>query len=83
MSTCSVFSARRLRDARKARGFSPEQLAIALERSFYTVSGWERGRVTPPTAVLPVIADVLGVQIADLFEPGQLEPVGGGAGAAR
>jgi transcriptional regulator with XRE-family HTH domain len=64
----SSFSPRRLRAARCAAGLTPEHLAIATGRSFYTIAGWERGRVTPPTAVLPVIADVLGVQIADLFE---------------
>ena len=83
MSTCSVFSPQRLRDARKARGLSPEQLATALERSFYTVDAWQRGRATPPTNTLPLLASILGVPLADLFEPAGLEPVGGGADAAH
>jgi ribosome-binding protein aMBF1 (putative translation factor) len=62
-----MFSPSQLRDARIARGLSPERLAIAVDRSSFTVRGWEAGKITPPTAVLGDLASALGVTIGDLF----------------
>jgi DNA-binding XRE family transcriptional regulator len=63
-----MFSPQRLRDAREDAGKSPEHLAIAVGRSSFTVREWERGRVTPPTALLGPIAAFLGVPVASLFD---------------
>jgi DNA-binding XRE family transcriptional regulator len=67
----TTFSPKRLRDARTAAGKSPEHLAIAVGRSAFTIREWERGRVTPPTALLGPIAAFFGIPVADLFESGE------------
>jgi len=64
------FSAGRLRDARTAAGLTPEHVAIACDRSSFTVREWERGRVTPPTDVVCLLAEVLAIPITGLFEGG-------------
>lgn len=48
-----TFSTRNLRVARHARDLSIEQVAVATERSSFSVRLWESGRVTPPTAARP------------------------------
>ena len=55
------FSGRRLRESRKAAGISIELLAIAIERSGYSIHEYERGRVTPPITVIAAIALPLSV----------------------
>ena len=56
----------RLRKARRARGISQEQLALAagLDRSF--VSGLERGEFNVSLLVLAKLARVLGVRLSAL-----------------
>lgn len=66
----SQFSPIRLRRARERRGWSREQLALAVGRGFQSVSLWERGAVTPPPSVQVRIACTLGISLEDLFEPG-------------
>lgn len=61
------FSGPRLREARKSAGLSPEQLAVNIGRSFYSVREWELGRVTPSVATLARIADTLGCTVDDLL----------------
>lgn len=61
------FSRIRLRELRRAAGISIEQLARDLDKSPYTTLDYELGRVTPPTDVLPLIADRFGVTIDALF----------------
>lgn len=61
------FSGRRLREARKSAGISPEQLAISVGRSAYSIHEYELGRATPIVAVLAAIADALGRPVDDLF----------------
>ncbi|MFF9285242.1 helix-turn-helix domain-containing protein [Streptomyces griseosporeus] len=61
------FSGPRLREARKSAGLSPEQLAVNIGRSFYSVREWELGRVTPSVATLAAIADTLGCTVDDLL----------------
>ncbi|MEU5247303.1 helix-turn-helix transcriptional regulator [Streptomyces asoensis] len=61
------FSGPRLREARKSAGLSPEQLAVNIGRSFYSVREWELGRVTPSVATLAAIADILGCTVDALL----------------
>jgi transcriptional regulator with XRE-family HTH domain len=61
------FSGPRLREARKSAGLSPEQLAVNIGRSFYSVREWELGRVTPSVATLAAIADTVGCTVDDLL----------------
>lgn len=61
------FSGPRLREARKSAGLSPEQLAVSIGRSFYSVREWELGRVTPSVTTLAALADILGCTVDDLL----------------
>lgn len=62
-----TFSGPRLRDARLAAGLSPEQLAVSIGRSVYSIHSYETGRIAPPLSVLSQISDALSVDVADLF----------------
>lgn len=57
----------KIRELRKAAGFTQERFAEAMGVTQSTVSQWESGRVLPDTAKLPKLAEVLGCSIADLF----------------
>lgn len=57
----------KIRELRKAAGFTQEKFAVAVGVTQSTVSQWESGRVLPDTAKLPKLAEVLGCSIADLF----------------
>lgn len=63
-----MFSGRRLRDARIAAHLKPEQLALRIGRSVFSVHAYEIGRAQPSVTVLASIADVLGVATDALFE---------------
>jgi len=63
----TTFSPDRLREARLAAGMTPEALAVALGMSSFSTREWERGRVTPRTAIVGRLADALGCPVADLF----------------
>lgn len=62
-----TFSGRRLRDARRAANLRPEQLALAVERSVFSVHSYECGRQQPPVDVLARIAEVLGRPVDDFL----------------
>lgn len=49
-------------------GLSQVELAEKLCVTQATVSQWESGRILPSTEKLPKIAEILGCNIADLFE---------------
>ncbi|WP_069759014.1 helix-turn-helix domain-containing protein [Streptomyces sp. LUP47B] len=66
------FSGRRLREARKSAGISPEQLAVSVGRSAYSIHEYEMGRVTPSVTVLAAIADTLGRPVDDLLTEAEL-----------
>jgi transcriptional regulator with XRE-family HTH domain len=64
-----------IRDARERRGMRQTDLAAAIHVGLSSVSGWERGTQSPSAAVLPLLAQALGVTItvdADGFQT--LEP---------
>lgn len=62
-----TFSGARLRQARLAAGFKPEQLAVRIDRSVYSVHQYERGIAFPSAPVLGALADVLRCRIDDLY----------------
>ncbi|MEA5143837.1 MAG: helix-turn-helix transcriptional regulator [Oscillibacter sp.] len=59
----------RITDLRKAAGLTQTALAERLCLNQSSVAAWESGSALPKTGILPELADVLGVTIADLFEP--------------
>ncbi len=56
-----------LRKARLARGMTQEALGEKLGMAAQTVSKWERGESLPDAALLPGLADLLGVSLDRLF----------------
>lgn len=62
-----------LRDLRKARGWTQEDLAIELEVSRQTVNALEAGRYDPSLPLAFGIARLFGLTIEEVFEDG-LEP---------
>lgn len=61
----------RLGLARKAAGFSAEQMGLILGRGVDSIRSYECGRVEPPTHLVVKWARVLGVSLDELFR----EPV--------
>jgi len=58
----------RIREFRKNKGITQEQLASALNMSPQAVSKWEMGAGYPDIAMLPVIAAYFGVSLDTLFD---------------
>lgn len=56
-----------LRNIRKEKGFSQEQLATRLNIVRQTVSKWEKGFSVPDAEQLVRLADILGVQVHELL----------------
>ena len=56
----------KLRDMRKERGFSQEDIADACGVKWYVVSSWERGEVRMPFEDAVKIADFLDCSLDDL-----------------
>lgn len=65
MARC--FDGQRLRDARIAAHLRPEQLALTINRSVFTVHAYERGAIHPPINVLAHLAEVLGRSVDDFL----------------
>jgi transcriptional regulator with XRE-family HTH domain len=64
-----------IRDARERRGMRQTDLAAAIHVGLSSVSGWERGTQSPSAAVLPLLAQALGVTLtADAAGFGALDP---------
>ena len=59
---------RRVRELRKQKGLTQEQLAEAIGRSVDTVSNIERGSSLTRISTVAAIADVLGVSMSGMFE---------------
>lgn len=62
-----------LKSIRKEKGMKQEELASTVSVSPQAVSKWEQGGM-PDAALLPAIADALGVTIDQLFGRGQAAP---------
>jgi transcriptional regulator with XRE-family HTH domain len=56
----------RLQRLRKARGLTLAELARRLQVSKPTVWAWEQGKARPVESRLPALAEVLGVELAEL-----------------
>jgi transcriptional regulator with XRE-family HTH domain len=61
---------RRIRQLRKARGWSQEQLATQIDMSVDAVSSVERGKTFASIETLLKIVGVFGVRLVDLFDAG-------------
>ena len=57
----------RIKEFRKAKGMTQEQLADAIGISFQAVSKWENNIALPDITLVPVIARIFGVTTDDLF----------------
>lgn len=66
-----------IRDLRKARGLTQEQLAEAMGVSTASVSKWENGQCAPDLAVLTAIADFFQISVDAILghrvDPGRME----------
>lgn len=60
---------KRLRELRKARGFSQEGFALQVNLDRTYIGGIERGERNPGLKVILRIADTLDVAVEELFEP--------------
>lgn len=68
-----AFDGARLRAARERKNLSRGVLAVRVGMSFAAVSAWERGTHAPPPPALVKVAQVLGVEPADLLDTPQDE----------
>lgn len=64
------FSGRRLRAARITAGLKPEQLALRVGRSVYSVHAYERGVQVPSARALAALADALDITVDSLLTDG-------------
>ena len=58
----------RIREARKAKGYTLENLANAIHRGFSAVAKYERGEVLPDAETISLICDELGISEYELFD---------------
>lgn len=63
-----------IREIRRARGLSQENIAERVGVKQKVVSDWERGRVEPREENQQLIADALGCEWTDFFLVGLREP---------
>ena len=59
---------RKIKELRKRRGITQEQLADALGVSFQAVSKWENDIALPDIALMPSIAGYFKVSMDELFD---------------
>lgn len=68
--------ARRLKQLRKERGVSVDELGVAVGKSGKTVSAWEVGHGQPDADAMIKLCRLFGVGIADFYgESGDLAPI--------
>ena len=58
----------KIKELRKQRGLTQEQIADAIGVSFQAVSKWENNISLPDIALAPVLASYFGVSLDDLFD---------------
>lgn len=61
------FDPERLVGLRLDRGFSREELAVLLGRSYQSVRFYEKGSVTPPADIIGRLATLLHAEPSDFF----------------
>lgn len=67
MSAAKRFDGRRLRDLREASGYSREQVAVAVCRSWNAIYQYERGETKPSTETQARLATLLEVPIDSFY----------------
>ena len=55
-------------DKRKAKGFTQQQVADALNISFQAVSKWERGLGLPDVGLLKNLSDIFGIDLGKMLD---------------
>lgn len=63
----------KIRELRKKRGITQEQLANVIGVSFQAVSKWENGIALPDITLAPVLAKYFGVSMDELFDYSMME----------
>ena len=58
----------KIKELRKQRGITQEELAHSIGISFQAVSKWENGIALPDITLVPIIASYFGVSMDELFE---------------
>ena len=58
----------KIKELRKARGITQEQLASAIGISFQAVSKWENGITFPDIVLAPTLASYFGISMDELFD---------------
>ena len=58
----------KIKELRKSRGLTQEQLANAIGISFQAVSKWETNIAYPDITLAPVLANFFGVSMDELFD---------------
>lgn len=67
---------KRLKNLRKLKGYSQDQVAQALDyKSFTTIQKWESDDAAPPVQILERLANLYGCQISDFFSESRLKRV--------
>ena len=59
-----------IKSLREKKGLTQEQLAQKLKLDRSTIAKWETGEAMPRADKLPVLAEILGCSISDLFKEG-------------
>ena len=67
MENINIVLAANILKYRKKSGLSQEELANKLGVTFQAVSKWELAKSAPDISFLPIMADVFGCSIDDLF----------------
>ena len=63
----------KIKELRKRRGITQEQLANSIGISYQAVSKWENGIALPDITLVPVLANYFGVSMDELFDYNQKE----------
>lgn len=71
MAATKTFSGNRLRELREAAGYSREQIAVGIRRSWNAVYQYERGETTPGREAQEALAALLDCRIDDFYEDGR------------
>ena len=67
VDSTNIVLAANIQTFRKKAGFTQEELAEKLGVSFQAVSKWENAKCAPDVMLLPVLSDLFGCYIDELF----------------
>ena len=74
MTSARMYMAAKLKEFRKARGLSTEEVGEAVGKSGKTVSAWEVGRGQPEADMLVQLCKLYGAQIDDFYDVKSYRP---------